>query len=165
MPTPAIIPVRVRSELQSWELTRLEEHASPLPCTIELSLNGRKVTAAAEDHFTALLQLREMLEKEDAFLIVYGASRNVWATADLRSQGLLAYRMGMDEQGPRMDRVNIFESGPDVQPCTVAEQRRLMDRWFKSIGEWSFSRLGLEGRDMGACCDLIDEWSNKYGAA
>jgi len=61
-----------------------------------------------------------------------------------------------------MDLVNIFESGPDVEPCTVAAQRRFMDEWFKSIGEWAGPRLGLEGLDTGARWDAIDEWLNEW---
>jgi hypothetical protein len=129
---------------------------------VELSLNGRKITAAAPDFFDALMQLRKVLEEEDSFLLVYGASRNVWPTKGLRTQGLLAYRMGFDEQGPCMDLVNIFESGPDVQPCTVAAQRRFVNDWFESIGELASPRLGLEGLDMAARFDVIDEWFNEW---
>lgn len=136
MPTSLTIPVRVGSKLQECELVQFDEDSSPRPCAIELSLNGRKIKAAAEHYFAALLQLREELEKESTFLLVHGASRDVWPSGMAMEMGggLVAYRMRMGKQALRSDLVKIFESGPEVQPCTVAEQRKFRDEWFNSLG-------------------------------
>jgi hypothetical protein len=45
-------------------------------------------------------------------------------------RGLKAYRLEMGRSAQREDLVDIFDTGPDVEPVTVAEQKIFADGWF-----------------------------------
>ena len=135
-----IHPVTLRSGSARIEgtLARLEEtlENGEAQCKLELSFAGRRISGRGRDFFEALLEVRRTLEPEATFLLVYGASRNVWPSGMARSMGagLKAYRMTMGNQALLKDLVGIFESGPDVEPATIAEQERYRDEWFASLG-------------------------------
>lgn len=105
-------------------------------CVVELRFNGRTLIEKSVDFFEALIEVRKTLEKENILLLVYGASKNVWPSGMGRSMGagLRAYKMTMGKQALREDLVDIFGSGPDVQPATIAEQEKYKNDWFASLG-------------------------------
>jgi len=117
-------------------LSHYESGEAESPCVVELKFNERTISGKSEDFFDALIQVRKTLEKENVFLLVYGASKNVWPSAMARSMGagLRAYKMTMGKQALKVDLVEVFASGTDVQPCTVAEQEKYKDEWFASLG-------------------------------
>lgn len=127
-----------RSESMAATLVQSEDAlASGEPiCRLELSFGGRRILASGSDFFEALLSLRRQIEADGTLLNVYGASRNVWPSGMSRSMGLglKAYRMTKGKQALMRDLVNIFATGPDVEPVTVAEQEKFKDEWFASLG-------------------------------
>ena len=132
--------VTLRSGLEHIEgtLARREEPLENGEQQYELVLSfaGRRISGSGRDFFEALLEVRRALEPEAMFLLVYGASRNVWPSGMARSMGagLKAYRMTMGKQALLKDLVGIFESGPNVEPATIAEQEKYRDEWFSSLG-------------------------------
>jgi hypothetical protein len=135
---PEIQPVLLKrgQTLLEGTLSHYESENAESPCVIELRLNERTIIGKSEDYFDALIQVRKTLEKDSVFLLIYGVSKNVWPSAMARSMGagLRAYKMTMGKQAVTADLVEIFASGPDVQPCTVVEQEKYKDEWFVSLG-------------------------------
>jgi hypothetical protein len=105
-------------------------------CVLTLTHQGRVHTAEASDYFEALCRVREVLEQDGARLLCYGASRDVYPSGMARDMGsgLRAYRTSMGHRASGSDLMDIFATGPDVQPATVEEQRRYRDEWLVSIG-------------------------------
>ena len=104
-------------------------------CFIELELQHGRFSAKAPDFFEALVLLRQQLEPQGVLICVNGASRDVWPSAMARSMGAgrRAYRMRLGHQARTDDLVDIFALAPESQPCTVAEQERFRDQWFRSL--------------------------------
>ena len=48
-------------------------------------------------------------------------------------RGLKAYRNQLNQRASRTDLVGIFETGADVEPGTVAEQRAFHEEWIRSL--------------------------------
>jgi len=92
---------------------------------IELSAPGVAVAATADDFFHALIQIREKLEPEGWRVLCYGASLKVWPSGmSLQmSGGLRAIKREPGRPLSINDVVDIFGTGPDVVPATIAEQR------------------------------------------
>jgi hypothetical protein len=105
-------------------------------CHLALSFSRSDFSASGTDFFEALLSLRRQTEPQGIRLNVYGASRNVWPSGMARSMGLglKAYRMTKGKQALSKDLVNIFASGPDVEPVSIAEQEQFKNEWFDSLG-------------------------------
>ena len=93
---------------------------------IELSAPGISIAAAADTFFHALIQIREKLEPEGWRVLCYGASRNVWPSgmSFQMSGGLRAYKRVPGQTVGLGNLVDIFATGPDVVPATIAEQRQ-----------------------------------------
>ena len=49
-------------------------------------------------------------------------------------RGLKAYKLALGETASTDDLVEIFSTGPDVQPTTVAERRAFFEAWLDSHG-------------------------------
>ena len=132
------VKLSCRSEILSGTLTLSEETTADGKqlCSLELAFAGKRISASGLDFFEALLSLRRQLEQESTFLLVYGASRSVWPSGMTRSMGSgsRAYRITLGKPALGKDMVSIFESGPDVEPATIAEQERYRDEWFASLG-------------------------------
>jgi hypothetical protein len=47
--------------------------------------------------------------------------------------GLRAYKLTLGQRGRMQDLVCIFDTGPNVQPTTVAAQREYFHGWLKSF--------------------------------
>jgi hypothetical protein len=65
----------------------------------------------------------------------YGASLNVFPSGMARDMGggVMAYKLTLGQRGRMQDLVCIFDTGPNVQPTTVASQREYFDGWLKSF--------------------------------
>lgn len=106
-------------------------------CGLELCFNGNKFAGSGLDFFEALLGIRRQIESTGLLLQVYGSSRNVWPSGMARQMGLgrTAYKMTKGKQALKQDMVNIFATGPDVEPATVAEQEQFRNEWVASLGQ------------------------------
>ncbi len=105
-------------------------------CTLSLSCQVGEFNANGPDYFEALVRLRRQLEAMDMQIMLNGASFDVWPSAMARSMGLglQAYRMRLGKQARQADLVPILELHPESRPCSIAEQERYRDQWFKSLG-------------------------------
>lgn len=131
------IHLRFGEELVEGTLRAVERSSnSEAPCQLELWFAGKLVIGSGPDFFEALRGIRRTLEQEGIFPLVYGASKNVWPSGMARSMsaGLSAYRMTKGKQALTEDLVKILESGPDVEPSTIAEQEQYKNEWFASLG-------------------------------
>ncbi len=43
----------------------------------------------------------------------------------------VAYRLKIRKSPDRVDLVRFFETGPDVKPATIADQRNFFEKWLK----------------------------------
>lgn len=90
---------------------------------------------ADADYFATLALVRRDLEAEGWLLSCYGASRHVYPSAMSRDMalGLKAYKTYLGQPGGPDDMVDIFATGPDVEPATVDEQKAFHEQWFRSL--------------------------------
>jgi len=104
-------------------------------CHITFRYRGKVVEASASDYFDAFCQIREQLQPERLIPFCYGASLNVFPSGMARDQGsgLSAYRLTIGRRASREDFVRIFDSGPDVIPASVADQKQHFDDWIQSL--------------------------------
>ena len=118
------------------EQERTDGPNAEVVCTLHLTFEDIHVTGSGPDYFEALVAIRRQLERSGILMCVYGASKNVWPSGMARSMGLglKGYKMIKGKQALKQDLVSIFESGPDVEPSTVAEQEKFRDEWFGSLG-------------------------------
>jgi hypothetical protein len=118
------------------EQVRADGANAEVVCTLRLKFEEIHVVGSGPDYFEALVAIRRQIERDGVLVRVYGASRNVWPSGMARSMGLglKAYKMTNGKQALKQDLVSIFESGPDVEPSTVAEQEKFKDEWFASLG-------------------------------
>ena len=105
-------------------------------CDLSLHFDGTVMTASSSDYFEALRDLRRRLDAIGLRPSIYGASRNVWPSGMCRDMGLgcTAYRMTLGRPALQADLVSIFDTGPDVEPVGVDEQRAFFDAWLASLG-------------------------------
>ncbi len=111
------------------ELAEFILEYDPPPVRLSLKRWGGTITRSAHDFFDALREIRVELEKENILLNCYGGSRNVHPTAMQRTTGLgkQAYKLAAGK--PREVVVHIFDSAPDLDPCTVKEQLEYYQLW------------------------------------
>lgn len=102
---------------------------------ISLTFDRRSVTKAGPECWTALCAIRRDLEQEGLHLACYGASRNVYPSGMARSmgRGAYAYRLTMGQAARQESLACIFDTGPDVAPATLEEQRQYFDAWLQSL--------------------------------
>ena len=80
------------------------------------------------EYFDALEQARLPFEAEGYRRLCYGASLNVFPSIIGRSWGLGMESYQFREKGPKGSKI-IFETGKDVIPATVREQRLFYLKW------------------------------------
>ena len=94
---------------------------------------NREISASSTTSFHALRNIRRELDCDKILLKCYGASRNVWPSPMGLDVGR-AYKLYANKKGDLKDIVSIFDSGPDVEPCTVEEHAKFHKDWLLSIG-------------------------------
>jgi len=103
----------------------------------ELTLRflDNELRSSESDYFEAMCRLREQLEPFGLQPYCYGASKNVFPSGMGRDMGagLKAYKLRLGERTKMEDLVSIFDSGLDVEPARVAEQRTFFEQWLKSL--------------------------------
>jgi hypothetical protein len=104
-------------------------------CRILCTYRGQTIQAAADDYFEAFCKIRLLLEKDHLLPFCYGASLNVIYPSDImrdRTRGLEAYKLRAGVRPTSIDRVPIFDEGPDVVPVPVAQQMAFYEDWLMS---------------------------------
>lgn len=103
-------------------------------CALRLWNGEIDVTEDATDFFEALCKVRLKLETRGLLVATYGGSRTVFPSGMGRDMGagLRAYRHSLGERGGLECLVHIFDTGPDVEPATVDQQRAFVDQWLSS---------------------------------
>jgi hypothetical protein len=127
---------RAMGEFRIWEEAPEDQEAVRL----ELRFDDREFAVTTEDgFFEALTSLRKQFEPEGFRLECYGCSRRVYPSAMARSMGYgeRAYRLEFGRQAKSVDLVSIFDSGPEVQPATLADQERYYRDWLESLSSSS----------------------------
>lgn len=104
-------------------------------CHIIFRYRDRSIEASADDFFEAFCRVRLKLEADHLVPFCYGASLNVFPSGMARSMGsgLKAYRLSLGLHAVSKDLVGIFDSGPDIIPASVANQRKYFDDWVQSL--------------------------------
>ena len=105
-------------------------------CHLSFEYPGGKIAAEELDYFEAMCQIRRELEAVGWRPICYGSSKCVYPSGMCRDmgRGLKAYKLRFGHPARLEDLVGIFETGPDIEPCSVAEQRQFFDQWVQSMG-------------------------------
>ncbi len=104
---------------------RSEGGFSRRECNIHLVSEELNIHASAFDYFDAFCRIREQLAAHGFYPLCYGASRSVYPSSLCRdmSEGLIAYKHRVGTAVRPEDQVNIFDTGPEVEVATVAEQQ------------------------------------------
>jgi hypothetical protein len=104
-------------------------------CHLSFCFRDRIIGASAADYFEAFSQIRMQLEPERLIPFCYGASLNVFPSGLSRKtgSGLSAYRLILGRQALAKDLVSIFDSGHDVMPASVADQKQYFNDWLQSL--------------------------------
>ena len=105
-------------------------------CNIVCTFADNTLLATESDFFEALCKIRRKLEGLGFRPHCYGASLNAFPSAMSRDMGsgLSLYRTEIGQQGSRAQIAQTFETGEDVIPSTVEEQREHHKKWFESLG-------------------------------
>jgi hypothetical protein len=109
---------------------------NPKVARITLQLMGREFSSRNVSYNHALNDIRRQLENDGILLKCYGSSRNVWPSSVTSGMGRggEAYRLYLGKKGERKDVVSIFDSGSNVDACTLAEQEEFHKQWLLSVG-------------------------------
>lgn len=103
-------------------------------CKVSFHYRARLIEASSSDYFEAFSQIRLQLEQEGLIPFCYGSSLNVFPSGMCRDMGsgLSAYRLVAGCAPERTDLVQIFDSGDDVIPASVADQKAFHAGWIRS---------------------------------
>lgn len=134
--TAQIDLVNASGETRTAHLSGNHHWNGPLP-VCRLTLNAGDITASGEgpDYFDAFCRIREELAAHGLVPRCYGASRDVYPSGMGRDMGLglKAYRMTLGQHVTGDDLVSIFDSAPDLDPASVAEQEQFAATWRQSL--------------------------------
>ena len=133
------LKVTVRDGLGREEVAQVVLEEDGDICTVSLTCASFSSRATAEDYFEAFAQIRTELGSRGLAPLCYGASRDVYPSpmSLQMSGGLKAYRMTLGMQVLTEDLVNIFDSGPGLDPASPHEQRAFHKEWIASLGQKS----------------------------
>ena len=126
------VPIKLRSSSGEEIAAVVEFRGDGRSCELlRFGTNETRSTASE-----ALARVRLQLEPQGLIPVCYGASRRVFPSGMARDmgRGLKAYKLALGETASTDDLVEIFATGPDVQPTTVAEQRAFFEAWLDSHG-------------------------------
>jgi hypothetical protein len=131
-------PVRLVSQTkgEAEGLFLLDEEKDGGLVSLKLQYPGGEVTGHAPDYFGALCQIRVELEAAGWRPLCYGGSRNVYPSGMCRDmgRGLKAYKLQLGRPAALTDLVQIFDTGPDVEPSSVEEQKQFWQAWLQNRG-------------------------------
>src|ERR1041384_1142972 len=102
---------------------------------LSLEFDNQIITKTGHSFFHSLQEIRRELDERKILLNCYGASRNVRPSGMSISMGggVKAYKLTLGTKpAPSDDIVDIFETGVDLQPVTVAQQEKFFEEWLRS---------------------------------
>ena len=103
---------------------------------IECLVGNETIQASGDDYFEALCAARVELEKRGLLLECYGASLNHFPTGMAASMGgSVTYLLRPGRSAHEGEAHDIFATGPDVVPATVADQEAAFDAWSGSVAK------------------------------
>lgn len=82
----------------------------------------------------ALHKVQRELDAQGVLLRCYGCSRNVWGSSMSSGMGVGGTAYTHYLQDKKSERVDIFDSGPDVEPCTYEDQMQFRQQWLTQNG-------------------------------
>lgn len=99
-------------------------------CRVQIVWPDGDVEATDRSVYHAFAAVREQLEPLGLVPLCYGACPEVQVSgmAVEMSDGIIAYRLSDPRDGWGGPTVNIFDTGPDISPASVAEQREYRQR-------------------------------------
>lgn len=99
-------------------------------CRVQIAWPDGNVEATDRSVYHAFAAVREQLEPLGLVPLCYGACAEVQVSgmAVEMSDGIIAYRLSDPRDGWGGPTVNIFDTGPDISPASVAEQRQYRQR-------------------------------------
>ena len=99
-------------------------------CKVRIEWLDGNVEATDRSVYHAFAAAREQLEPLGLMPLCYGACPEVQVSgmAVEMSDGIMAYRLSDPRDGWGGPTVNIFDTGPDISPASVAEQREYRQR-------------------------------------
>ena len=99
-------------------------------CRVQIAWPDGNVEATDRSVYHAFAAVREQLEPLGLVPLCYGACPEVQVSgmAVEMSDGIIAYRLSDPRDGWGGPTVNIFDTGPDISPASVAEQREYRQR-------------------------------------
>ena len=103
-------------------------------CHVKFKFRDSEIEASSSDYSEAFSEVRLKLEQVGLIPFCYGASLNVYPSGMCRDMGagLSAYRLTAGKAPQRTDLVKIFESGHDVVPASVKNQKAYHAEWLQS---------------------------------
>lgn len=109
----------------------VEQDLRHIECRIHLLSDTLDISATGADFFEAFCRVRERLATRDCYAFCYGSSRNVFPSGMCRdmSIGLTAYKLRIGQ--PARELVDIFDSGPDIELSSVAQQAAFWRDWLE----------------------------------
>ena len=129
-----LVPIVTKAGEEAGE-AEVSYHAENRRCLLQLRLGTSQFLGEGPDYFEALCEVRRQLEAQGLLVRSYGGSRNLFLSGMCRDMGagLSGYRVSAGKRPARADLVRIFDTGPDVEPVTVDEQRAFGREWLHSI--------------------------------
>jgi hypothetical protein len=105
-------------------------------CHVKLEFGDRVLCENDGSYFDALNRIRGQIESEGIRLLCYGASKFCWPSgmAMEMGAGLHVYRLKIGRKPEMEHLIGTFDTGEDVVPATLAQQKAFADEWLKSIG-------------------------------
>ena len=99
-------------------------------CRVRIAWHDGHVEATDRSVYHAFAAAREQLEPLGLVPLCYGACPEVQVSgmAVEMSDGIIAYRLSDPRDGWGGPTVNIFDTGPDISPASVAEQRSFREK-------------------------------------
>lgn len=123
--------VLVISELKIYE----EAPESQDMVLLQITIDGQKVSCKNLNFFSALLDLRRELEKNNIQILCNGAAKNIYPSPMQLSMGTgrVAYKQFMGQQARMADVVDIFDCDENLNFVEIEEQLKFHEEWLKSI--------------------------------
>lgn len=104
---------------------------------VTLRYNNQKIEGRSSNYFHAFQEIRKILEPQGFRFLCYGASLHCYPsgmTLDM-GEGNSVYKMTMGRVARKQDMVGTFQTGDDVIPATIEEQRSFFEVWLDSPAE------------------------------
>jgi hypothetical protein len=102
-------------------------------CQLLLNAEGIDEVSTSTDYFESFTNIRTRLAQRQILPLCYAASINIWPSGMARDmgQGLKAYKLKLGSRPQEM--VDIFSTGPDMEPVTPEEQKAFATSWIESL--------------------------------